>query len=724
MTIEHREKIGLGTWEHDRTGSALNDVDRAGFAWYYTWIDWALRDIDTTPEATSYVGMIWDETHATSAALDRIVASGARELLGFNEPDLATQAGMTVAQALALWPLLQSTGLRMGSPAASQTRTLGADSWLGQFMAGAEKQGLRVDFISVHYYSDDGDVGAFKAWLEAVHAQYHKPIWVTEWVLADWTGVRSFTVEEQAAFARAGTEMMDDLDFVERQAWFAAYEGGDGYHLNSAVFDETGALTAVGRTFAELNAPSAVIAGAAGADSLTGTLATEKIRGLAGNDRLLAVGGADTLQGGSGNDTLEGGTGATRLEGGEGNDTYVVSAAGTVLVEVAGEGRDLVRASVSLTLAAEIEDLVLTGTTAIDGTGNGLANQLTGNGAANRLAGLAGDDLLEGGAGNDTLTGGDGADRLDGGAGTDRLEGGAGDDIYLVDVGGDLTIEAAGGGRDEVIASLGWTLGAHLERLTLSGAADISGTGNELANTITGNAGANAIWGMAGDDWLLGGAGRDSLTGAEGNDTLDGGAGADRMAGGTGDDTYIIDNASDQAVDLASGGTDLVRASVGCTLGSNIEDLVLTGTAAINGGGNVLANRLTGNAAANALWGGSGNDSLSGMAGYDSLYGGDGHDRLDGGAGNDLLFGGCQADVFIFGGGMDRITDYQDGIDRIHIEATVWGGTAKTVAQVLALATVSGNAVCFDFGAGNTLRVDGVCSTASLADELSISWPL
>lgn len=117
-------------------------------------------------------------------------------------------------------------------------------------MAAAEDKGLRVDFIAVHYYSKDKDVEAFKRWLEAVHRQYQRPVWVTEWALADWDNPSRFSVDEQAAFARAGAEMMDGLAFVEKHAWFAAYEGGDGWHLISGVFDARGRLTKVGRMFA------------------------------------------------------------------------------------------------------------------------------------------------------------------------------------------------------------------------------------------------------------------------------------------------------------------------------------------------------------------------------------------------------------------------------------------------------------------------------------------
>ncbi len=157
--------------------------------------------------------------------------------------------------------------------------------------------------------------------------------------------------------------------------------------------------------------------------------------------------------------------------------------------ELANEGTELVNASITYTLTSDVENLTLTGSSAIDGTGNALDNVITGTDAANTLSGLEGDD---------TLTGAGGNDRLMGGAGSDTLIGGAGDDTYVVDSPDDDTIvESAGGGTDSVESSSDYTLSANIENLTLTGAADTSGTGNTLANIITGNDAANTLSGLA-----------------------------------------------------------------------------------------------------------------------------------------------------------------------------------------------------------------------------------
>jgi len=217
------------------------------------------------------------------------------------------------------------------------------------------------------------------------------------------------------------------------------------------------------------------INGTAGADNLTGTANADVINGLAGND---------TLNGLAGNDTLDGGLGNDQLQGGLGNDTYIVDSAGDIITELAAQGTDEVLSSVTYTLPVEVENLTLTGTAAINGTGNGLANTITGNAANNTL---------------------------NGGAGNDSLIGSAGNDIYVVDSAGDVVTEAANAGTDTVQSSVTYTLPVNVENLTLTGTVAINGTGNGLANTITGNTANNTINGDAGQDTLTGSTGVDTF---------------------------------------------------------------------------------------------------------------------------------------------------------------------------------------------------------------------
>jgi Ca2+-binding RTX toxin-like protein len=401
---------------------------------------------------------------------------------------------------------------------------------------------------------------------------------------------------------------------------------------------------------------------------------------------------ANVITGNSANNVLDGSTGVDTLIGGLGNDTYIVDVAGDVTTENANEGTDTVQSAITWTLGANVENLTLTGTTAINGTGNTLDNVLTGNSA------------------NNTLTGGAGNDTLDGGAGTDTMLGGIGNDTYVVAYTDDVTTENANEGIDTVQSSITWTLGSNLENLVLTGTAAINGTGNTLDNVLTGNSAANVLTGGTGNDTYVvstgdtvteaAGAGTDTvqssitwalganlenltltgtaaingtgntlnnvLTGNAADNLLDGSTGVDTLIGGLGNDTYFVDAAGDTITENAGEGFDTVQSSVNWALGNNLEKLILTGTA-LTGTGNELNNALSGNASSNTLSGGAGDDTMWGWAGGDQLFGGDGNDQLigdeglggisndtlDGGAGNDTLWGEGGADSLIGGLGDD-----------------------------------------------------------------------
>ncbi|HYE47551.1 MAG TPA: hypothetical protein VEA44_17430 [Caulobacter sp.] len=356
-----------------------------------------------------------------------------------------------------------------------------------------------------------------------------------------------------------------------------------------------------------------IIDGDAGADTLSG---------MAGADTISGLDGADTLDGGEGDDLLDGGTGGDAMTGGLGNDTFLLDDVGDTAVEASGEGTDTVRATISATLGANLERLILEGADDIDGTGNGLANLLTGNAGANALDGGDGNDQLLGGGGVDDLVGGLGHDLLNGGAGADAMAGGTGDDIYHVDDAGDAVSEADGEGADVVRATVSVTLADHVETLVLEGVGNLGGTGNGLANVLNGN---------AGDNTLEGGGGADLVKGGAGVDILGGGTGGDQLLGGDGDDS--LDGADDN--DRLEGGDG--------------DDVILGG------------------AGLDILDGGAGNDTLAGGTGVDQLFGGAGTDTLDGGAENDLLNGGVGGDAMT--GGLGDDTFYVDDAGDLTFEA-------------------------------------------------------
>lgn len=431
------------------------------------------------------------------------------------------------------------------------------------------------------------------------------------------------------------------------------------------------------------------------------------------NNSITGNGNDNSLSGGAGNDTLDGSLGADTMNGGVGNDTYYVDNSSDVVIEGLDEGIDSVYSSVDYTLSSNVENLALAGASNTNATGNELSNTLVGN---------AGNNILNGGAGNDVLSGGLGAD---------TMIGGVGDDIYYVESSYDVVSEEFDEGFDTVISAVNYNLGSNVENLMLTGTA-ITATGNELDNIITGNAYANTIYAGAGNDIIIAGAGADKMYGGTGNDTyyvdssadgiyenagegtdtvmsvinysiganvenlilsgkaligvgnesnntitgnaynntLDGMSGSDTMAGGAGNDVYYVDNSNDVAKEDLNAGTDTVLASVNYTIGANIENLVLTGTADINGTGNELGNVITGNAGVNIL---------SGAAGNDILIGGAGADTMIGGIGDDTYYVDNSADVLTEGlnEGLDTVYSSVSYVLSSNIENLVLSGTGS-----------------------------------------------
>jgi len=696
------------------------------------------------------------------------------------------------------------------------------------------------------------------------------------------TGDDTYIVDNAADHIIEGPSFDGGVDSVESNVSFVLEAFVENLTLTGA-----GAINATGNTLANIltgNAAANLLDGGAGADTMTGGNGNDTYLVDDAGDQALeaaAAGGTDLVQSaigytlaanlenltltgagaidGTGNglanvltgngaaNLLDGGAGADTMRGGAGNDTYIVGSSGDQAIEtLAGDGVDSVQSSVNFVLGSFVENLFLTGTLSVNGTGNGLANELAGNGAANRLDGGAGADTMRGGAGHDLyivdnvgdqaietfatdgsdtvqssvsfalggfletliltgtaangtgnalanqLTGNAGANRLDGGGAADVMWGGAGNDVFIADASGDRAIElASADGTDKVEASANYQLGAFIENLTLTGTARINGTGNGLANFIVGNDNANVLNGSAGADTMRGGAGDDiyivdnvgdraietdalggldsvrasvsftlasfvenlTLTGIavgatgnsldnfivgnDGANQIDGKAGADTMRGGAGNDTYIVDNAGDRVLETeAAHGTDLVKSSVSFTLGNFVENLTLTGSGAVSGSGNALANFITGNAAANILDGKAGADTMRGGAGNDTYIvdnagdraveaaAGDGTDTvqsnvsftlggflenltltgaaainatgnsaanaltgnnaanlLNGMAGSDTLVGGGGADDFLFttalgATNVDVILDLQTGVDDIVLENAVFTGLA------------------------------------------------
>lgn len=348
---------------------------------------------------------------------------------------------------------------------------------------------------------------------------------------------------------------MDGFDFLFGGSGNDSLDGGAG---GDVIYAGSGADTALGgegddSLYGGVGNDS--LAGGAEADRLLGEDGNDWLTGDVGDDLIYGGNGNDSLFGGEGGDTLDGGAGNDSLDGGVGDDTYVVDSATDRVVEGADGGIDTVRTTRTVwTLGENVENLVLTSTSASTGTGNALDNTITGGTASDKLFGLDGFDFLFGGAGSDSLYGGNGDDQIDGGIGNDSVQGGAGLDLILGAAGNDKLF--GGSEHDQLFGDVG----------------------NDQLN---GEDGEDRLFGGIGNDVLLGGTGDDWLDGGDGVDQLNGGLGYDVYTGGAGADRFIISSLdmADDFLDFTSGidKAALARTALGIAGTATLASLWQTG---------------------------------------------------------------------------------------------------------------------------------------------------
>lgn len=218
-----------------------------GAHWMY---NWGIRTNAKIPDNVEFVPMFWGRSSVTDANIAYLKQQKAERklkyVLGFNEPDGAEQANMTVAEAIALWPKLEEIGVPLGSPAAVNP----TGPWMKEFMAKAEELGLRIDFIAVHGYPGSNPFSIIDM-VKKTYAAYKRPIWITEFAVAHWAATTPanniYSEASVKTFMEQVLPMLDQIDYVHRYAWF---DGRQAQLITSSLFDDNGVITSVGQTYA------------------------------------------------------------------------------------------------------------------------------------------------------------------------------------------------------------------------------------------------------------------------------------------------------------------------------------------------------------------------------------------------------------------------------------------------------------------------------------------
>ncbi|WP_062217913.1 sigma-70 family RNA polymerase sigma factor [Streptomyces sp. NBRC 109706] len=223
--------------------SECGDMERMGVSWFYNW--------GLDPGGCGdrgFVPMISGKSHrspeAVRGAVDQVVAAGYDTVLGFNEPNKADQADLSVAEAVALWPALTSNeNVLVGSPATSADS--GGRQWFSDFMAEVEAGNLRVDFVNVHWYgwnadSCDARAAEFERYLDWVGSKAGgRPVWVTEYGCMHQSNPDEATVID---FYTASLEVFAERPWITRYAWYP-------WNPHNHLVADDGSLTALGTTY-------------------------------------------------------------------------------------------------------------------------------------------------------------------------------------------------------------------------------------------------------------------------------------------------------------------------------------------------------------------------------------------------------------------------------------------------------------------------------------------
>jgi hypothetical protein len=235
---------GIAYRQLEPESEECSDIQKLNVSWYYNWTPEPNCPKD---ENVEFIPMIWSDHFVVGDNYEKylvpLIGSDYAALLGYNEPNWKGQAEMTVDEALKYWPLLERTGLRLGSPAT--TGRSGLD-WTIEFMKGAKTRGYRIDFLALHWYGDCCSTDGLENFLDYYDA-FRMPMWLTEWSCYEQD------MAANTAFLNSIIPVLESFERLERYAWYSNRTTSESYQ-GSALFDSTGTLTPAGELYINLPA--------------------------------------------------------------------------------------------------------------------------------------------------------------------------------------------------------------------------------------------------------------------------------------------------------------------------------------------------------------------------------------------------------------------------------------------------------------------------------------
>jgi len=244
-------KKGADFSTNTTNGTWYGNITKLKSHWFYTW--GTTLPFEKAPSNCEFATMFWGKGNVTADNIayvkQRKQEGKVKYILGFNEPDLPDQSNMTVDEAIALWPQLESIGLPLGSPAVAWP----TQQWFTDFMTKAAEQHRRVDFICVHMYVGLDDVH-FVGVLQDLYNKYHLPIWITEFATVDNAAQtmeqNHYTPAQVLGFMQRLLPKLEELSFVARYSWFSGSPTSSRL-WPSALVDANGNLTTLGQWYAD-----------------------------------------------------------------------------------------------------------------------------------------------------------------------------------------------------------------------------------------------------------------------------------------------------------------------------------------------------------------------------------------------------------------------------------------------------------------------------------------